>query len=176
MAYIAEQVRDTEDDRSLRIARCLRWLRRAYLADDEVEEFAIMMMGLDGLKSLLPPPPKKSGGRKPGINAILEHWAVHRCGIDTQNWKQVWDLRNALFHGDLTENTDTRSKLAVASPALKLALGLTLKHFMNLPETAPPHLGLPPFIVTGMQITAPPFIPAEDLPPQPPLDKDTGST
>ena len=99
LAYISEQIGDNESDRGRRIARALRWLRRAYLADDEVEEFATMMMGYNGLKRLLPLPPAEGGGKKkgggkkpaskPGINVILKHWAVSRCGIAPQNWKQV---------------------------------------------------------------------------------------
>jgi hypothetical protein len=183
LAYISEQIGDNESDRGRRIARALRWLRRAYLADDEVEEFATMMMGYNGLKRLLPLPPAEGGGKKkgggkkpaskPGINAILKHWAVSRCGIAPQNWKQVWDLRNDLFHGDITENSDTRAKLAVAIPILKFALGLALKHVLNLSEAAPPHLGLQPFVITGLQITAPPFTPGPDSSPQTPPDEDT---
>jgi hypothetical protein len=55
LAYIAEQIGDANSDRGRRIARALRWLRRANLADDEVEEFATML-GYDGLKNLLPRP------------------------------------------------------------------------------------------------------------------------
>lgn len=169
--YMGYQLKDS-DDRAHRITRALRWLRRASLADDEIEEFAIMMMGLDGLKSLLPRPPvegqgKKGGGgkkavSKPGINATLKHWAVSSCGIAPENWRQVWDLRNDLFHGDITENADTRAKLRVAIPSLRLALGLALKHVLKLPEVAPPHLGFPPVVITNLQITAPPFTPAPD--------------
>ena len=66
LAHISQHIGDPGSDRELRIVRALRWLRRATLANDEVEEFAIMMMGLDGLKSLLPQPPAKSQGKKKG--------------------------------------------------------------------------------------------------------------
>jgi len=182
LAHITAQVGDTVNDRGRRIIRALRWLRRARLADDEVEEFASMLMGYDGLKTLLPQPPvqtegKKKGGQKkpvskPGINAILKNWAVRECGITPEDWKQVWDLRNDLFHGDLTENADTRSKLAGAIPNLRLALGLALKHVLQLPESAPPHLGLPPFVITDLQITAsPPIKLAPDPAPFKPYDE-----
>jgi hypothetical protein len=174
--HIAAQIGDTENERGRRIARALRWLRRANLADDEIEEFAALMMGFDGLKLLLPQPPGEAKGRKkgkgkktaskPGVNATLKHWAVRRCGMPDEAWKQVWDLRNALFHGDLTDNADTRAKLAVAIPNLRLALSLALKHLLKLPENAPPYLELPPFVITDLQITGPAFTPD----PQPPDD------
>ena len=128
------------------------------MADDEVEEFVAMMMGYDGLKSLLPQPPAEGQGKKrgrgkkspskSGINASLKHWAVRRCGKAPEAWKQVWDLRNDLLHGDITEGADARSKLRAAIPSLRLALGLALKYLLKLPEQAPPHLGLPPVVIT----------------------------
>jgi hypothetical protein len=132
---MSQQIGDPTSERALRIIRALRWLRRASLADDEVEEFAILMMGLDGLKKLLPVPPAKSQGKqrgkgrkpstsKPGINATLGHFAIQGCGIERVEWKRVWELRNDLFHGDLTENADTRSKIAGAIPHLRLTLGM----------------------------------------------------
>ena len=177
LAHIAAQIDDVENDRGRRITRALRWLRRADLADDEIEEFAVIMMAYDGLKRLLPQPStgNKQGGRgrgtkaasKPGINATLRYWAVSRCGIAAADWKQIWDLRNALFHGDLTENADTRSKLSIAIPSLRLALSLALKDLLKLPENAPPYLEHTPFIVASdVQIMAPPFTPAPSSGPQ----------
>lgn len=167
LAYIAEQVGDADTDRSRRIARALRWLRRAYLADDEVEEFATLAMGYEALTSLLPRPPVEGeGGKKgeasPSSAQILTHWARSKCGIAEEDWRRVGRLRNGLFHGGLSENTDTRSELALAVPFIRLALGLALKHVLNLSEDIPPHLKLSPFIITDVQITAPPFTPASD--------------
>ncbi len=183
LAYISEQIGDSDSDRGRRITRALRWLRRADLADDEVEEFAILAMGYEALTSLLPRPPaedeeKKEGERKtsPSSAEILTHWAVNECNIAEDDWRRVGRLRNGLFHGGLTENTETRSELTLATPSIRLALGLALKHALNLPSSAPPHLELPAFIITDMQITAPPFIPAEDSPDPPAREEDIGPT
>lgn len=97
LAAVAEQIGDAESDRGRRITRALRWFRRAHLADDEVEEFATMMMGYDGLKSLLPRPQGGKSATKPGINAILKNWAVRECGIAPEKWSLVWDLRNMQY-------------------------------------------------------------------------------
>lgn len=180
LAYLWKQLDDIDSDHGRRVIRALRWLRRASVTDDEVEEFATMMMGFDGLKRLLPQPPAKGHGKKrgkgrqspskQGINAILGNWAVRRCGITREDWGQVWALRNQLFHGDLTENADTRSKLADAIPHLRLALGLALKHVLGLPQDAPPHLSLPLFTITDIQITGPRFTPVPAPSPHEPDD------
>ena len=183
LAYISAQIGDTDSDRGRRITRALRWLRRAYLADDEVEEFTILAMGYEALTSLLPRPPAKDEGKKegkressPSSAEILTHWAVSECNIAEEAWRRVGGLRNGLFHGGLTENAKTRSELTLAIPSIRLALGLALKHALNLPSSAPPHLELPPFTITNMQITTPPFIPTEESPPQLSQEDDTGPT
>jgi hypothetical protein len=112
LKHIAEQIGDVESDRGRRIVRALRWLRRAYLADDEVEEFASLAMGYEALSSLLPRPPVKDEGRKGGkekkrtpkveTSEVLRHWAVNGCGIAEEEWKIVGRLRHELFHGGLT--------------------------------------------------------------------------
>jgi hypothetical protein len=183
LVHITEQIGDVESDRGRRIVRALRWLRRGYLANDEVEEFATLAMGFEALSSLLPRPPakgsstKKGKGKKPpskpGTSEVLRHWAVKKCSLTQQDWKQVGSLRHELFHGGITENAAARSRLAVAVPNLKLALGLAIKHVLNLPEAGPPHLGSQPFVITGLQITAPPFIPASDSSPNTPPDDDS---
>jgi hypothetical protein len=106
-----------------------------------------------------------------GINAVLGHWAVHHCDIAQEDWDQVWVLRNALFHGDLTEDADTRSKVANAILNLRLILGLALKHVLKLSDGDLPHLQRPAVVVTDMQITAPPFTPAPSSSPQTPQDE-----
>lgn len=174
LAHMEEQIGSYDNDRGLRILRALSWLRRASLADDEVEEFSILAMGMEALVSFLPRPPAKSGNKKkkgkgnkpvekPGTSEILRHWALKECGITQENWKRVGRLRHSLFHGGITENTETRAELATASLHLRFALGLALKHVLNLPSDAAPHLSLPPFAVTDLHITAPPFTPASDL-------------
>lgn len=162
--YIGQQLTDDEDDRGRRITRALRWLRKASLADDEVEEFAALAMGYEAIKSLLPAPPEPVGGKKKKGKqqqpSKLTYWAVNKCGIAAGDWKRVWGFRNSLFHGGITENASTRSELAIAAPHIRLALVAALKHLLKVPDDAPPSLDLPPVVISGVSIMAPKFTPA----------------
>lgn len=179
LAYIWGQLDDVETDRSRRIIRALRWLRRASLTDDEVEEFATLAMAYEAMTSLLPKPSTRGEVKKqskgegsPTSVEILTHWAVDRCGIPEEHWRQVGRMRNGLFHGGLTENTEVRSGLAAAIPYIRLALGLALKHALNLSSDNLPRLSLPLFSVTDIEISGLRFTPAPDSAPKTTQDEE----
>lgn len=172
LAGVAAALGDIKNDRGRRISRAMRWLRRACLAGDEVEEFSCLAFGFEALTRLLPEPSsplpkvKKKKGKKiaekPSTSEKLRHFAVDLLGISEEDWKRAGTLRHQLFHGGITETPETRADLAFAIPAVRLALTAAIKQLLGLPREAPPPLQRPGPVVGRLQVIAPMFTPASE--------------
>lgn len=165
-AHVATSVGDSESDRGRRLTRALRWLRRSFTASDEFSEFTALAFAYESLTPLLPDPlgangksesgrNKKSKQPKAGSSEKLRHWAVEHAKIKPEDWMRVGRLRHSLFHGGLSEDSETSGSILQAIPLLRFALTAALKHLLGLPANAPPATSVPPVTFVSAHITIP---------------------
>jgi hypothetical protein len=145
------QLGDLTSDRSRRILRSMRWLRRSYTTPDAVLGFSALMFSLEALVSLLPAPPspsldkkQKKKNQKPGTTDKLKHFAVVYAQASENTWKFVGKLRHELVHGDIQEDLEENDHLLQAIPLLRRVVVMALKHALSIPvdrlPAVPPNL------------------------------------
>jgi hypothetical protein len=122
--------------RNERVVRSMRWLRRSFLATDVYLEFAALAFGLEAIVSCLP---RIKGGPQ-GTSDRLRTFALTVPGITESRWTRVGRLRHALFHGGITESSESSERVHVTTPIARLALIAALKSVLQLPQDALPEL------------------------------------
>lgn len=151
-----EGIGDTKTSKGRKLTRSIRWLRRSYVASDEVEEFSCLAFALEAAADLLPSPSvrgKKKG--KPTKADRMRHLALRTQDIGEKKWQDCGRLRHELFHGGLKESSATRTELGKSIPDLRIVAVAALKTVLSLGNDQLPMLERPPVTIGGAQVVAP---------------------
>lgn len=140
-----------------RIERSMRWLQHSYLMPTSTDEFAHLMLAFEGISSLLKTPSPRywhcssckqdttacphcdaSTQWSGSGNIAMKKFVIDNLGWSGKKWKNLWKLRNKLFHGthDLTLNN--QQEISKLLPDLEAAVVSAIRFVLNLPQDAPP--------------------------------------
>jgi len=139
-------------DRPERLRRALAWLHKSRLAQDVVDEFLSLVVAFESMSGLLKPGRTRfwecpscgretrqcpacgasTESRMSGADALRE-FATARMGWSPAEWKNVWDLRSKLLHGQEDVSPDDRREhLPALVPKLEEAVVTAIKMLSGL--------------------------------------------
>lgn len=115
--------------------RGLRWLRRSLLTDDPFMAFSALAFGLEAAINCVSD--ATDGG---SVSARMRTFALTVPQVNESNWRRTGKLRNALFHGGITETIDSTQHVRSAIPLARLVLVAALRRALDVPMNDPPQL------------------------------------
>lgn len=143
-----------------RIDRSMRWLQHSHLASIPTDEFICLMLSFEAVSHLLIKQPRKrywhcqscdkditecpSCGASTewagSGNLAMRDFVRDKLAWSRQQWDQVWELRNYVFHGTQDLSSEQQQAVATHLPKLEEAVVYALKCLLKLPWKAPPQV------------------------------------
>jgi len=135
-ATTAQLLESQNPTQSERLLCAMRWLRRSFLATDPFLEFSALAFGLEAIGSLFPSVP---GGPDTSMRRV-GGFALTVPQITKLRWTRFTGLRNKLFHGGISETSQSSEIVVRASPIARLVLIAALRTTLCLPPDGTPEL------------------------------------
>jgi hypothetical protein len=140
-----------------RINRSMRWLQHSHFAPTPADEFMCLMLAFEAVSHLLKVPKPNywhcqtcnqditacpncgaSTEWAGSGNIAMRDFVCDKLGWTTDEWKQVWKLRNSIFHGTHDLSAEQQQITTSYLGKLEEAVVSALKYLLNLPREAPP--------------------------------------
>lgn len=140
-----------------RIERSMHWLQHSHFASTPTEEFMYLMLSFEAIAHLLKQPKPhywhcQSCGKDitkcpecgastqwaGSGNLAMQDFVCTKLAWLPKQWKQIWDLRNDVFHGAQDLSSEQQQFIVKHLPKLEEAVVSTLRYLLNLPRKNPP--------------------------------------
>ncbi len=132
----------------------LKWLRRALQEKDIINSILSSFIPLEILANQFPCNKKlyikcdKCGYIKesrPGMRIQIENLLINELGYSNEQFKKIWKLRNAIFHGKLAITAEKNRDLNLIRQDLILAIINGMKKLLGITSSELHKIIMPPF-------------------------------